>query len=172
MDTLVLTAAFEPVRRVSWQRAMSLWMGGRVEVVEAYDDRCVRTVRSRFDMPAVVRFVRGVRRRGKARVNFSKNNVYIRDGGRCQFCLRDVVRNDATFDHVHPKSRGGAKTWDNVVLACFACNQKKRNRTPDEAGMKLATKPRRPTSLASAWGLGLPWSDGMPAKWRTYLPEA
>jgi len=170
METLILTAAFEPVQRVPWQRAMTLWMGGRVEVVEAYDQP-VRTAQNHYEMPAVVRFLRGVRKRGRGRVKFSRKNVYVRDSGMCQFCGRYVERSVATFDHVHPRSRGGRTSWDNVVLACFGCNQKKGNRTPTEAGMKLLSKPVQPKNLPRVWGLGTSWQAGMPPVWRTYLPD-
>ncbi len=170
METLILTAAFEPVQRIPWQRAMTLWMGGRVEVVEAYDNQPVRTVHDQYAMPAVVRFLRGVRRRGRGRVKFSRKNVYLRDAGQCQYCLRSIERREATFDHVLPRSRGGRTTWDNVVVACFACNQKKGSRMPAEAGMKLRMHPIQPKTLPSRWGLGVAWETGMPAAWRTYLP--
>ncbi len=63
METLMLSAADEPRERISGQRAMTLLVGGRVEVVEQYEDRFVRTVRVTFHMPSVVRLARG-RRRG------------------------------------------------------------------------------------------------------------
>jgi 5-methylcytosine-specific restriction endonuclease McrA len=47
------------------------------------------------------------------------------------------------MDHVIPRSRGGASTWENLVASCFACNNKKGDRTPGEAGMTLAKQPRQ-----------------------------
>jgi 5-methylcytosine-specific restriction endonuclease McrA len=51
---------------------------------------------------------------------------------------------ELTIDHIIPKSRGGSESWENLVAACTKCNNKKGNRTPDEAGMVLINKPRRP----------------------------
>lgn len=35
--------------------------------------------------------------------------------------------NLATLEHVYPVSLGGTHTWDNVVLACWTCNCRKKN---------------------------------------------
>ena len=51
---------------------------------------------------------------------------------------------DLTIDHVVPRSQGGQSTWENCVLACVACNHKKANRTPSQAGMRLRKAPVRP----------------------------
>jgi 5-methylcytosine-specific restriction endonuclease McrA len=48
------------------------------------------------------------------------------------------------MDHVHPKSRGGHKTWDNIVASCKTCNSKKKNKTPREANMPLMRRPFAP----------------------------
>ncbi|HZH04726.1 MAG TPA: HNH endonuclease, partial [Myxococcaceae bacterium] len=61
METLVLSATYEPVARVSWQRAITLIFTGRAEVIEEYEDRLVRSVTVEFRMPSVVRFLRAVR---------------------------------------------------------------------------------------------------------------
>ncbi len=52
MDTLVLSAAYEPMERIGWQRAMTLYVSGRVEVVESYAERVVRTIDHVFQLPA------------------------------------------------------------------------------------------------------------------------
>jgi 5-methylcytosine-specific restriction endonuclease McrA len=52
-----------------------------------------------------------------------------------------------TVDHVVPKRLGGSDDWDNLACACEQCNNKKGNRTPEEAGMRLRRAPKRPTYL-------------------------
>ena len=63
MDTLVLSAWYEPMARISWQRAISLLFAGKVEVVDEYQDREIRSTHVSFKMPAVVRFLRALRHR-------------------------------------------------------------------------------------------------------------
>lgn len=170
MDTLVLSAAYEPMERVSWQRAMTLWITGRVEVVEEYEDRYVRTVSVRFNMPSVVRFVSALRRRKKG-VKFSRENVYARDKGRCQYCGERVPRHAATYDHVVPRSRGGTTRWENIVIACMPCNQLKGCRTPEQAGMPLMVEPVKPRSLPDFWKVCITYDKSMPTTWRQYLTD-
>ena len=43
-----------------------------------------------------------------------------------------------------PVSRGGLCVWENCVTACKHCNQRKDDRTPEEAGMKLIAVPYTP----------------------------
>lgn len=167
-DTLVLSAAYEPMDQVGWQRAMSLWATGRVEVVEEYADRVCRTPSEEFAVPAVVRFLNALRRRRRV-VRFNRDNVFIRDRGRCQYCGRKVLKSESTYDHVVPRAQNGPTTWKNVVIACRACNQKKKDRTPEQAGMRLLSKPMRPRYL---YGIGadvIRYRETMPEVWRPYL---
>ncbi len=70
-------------------------------------------------------------------VVFSRRNLWRRDGGFCQYCGKKPLQDEVTIDHVVPQQRGGKSTFENCVLACLTCNQKKNNRTPEEAGMPL-----------------------------------
>src|ERR1043165_5507572 len=101
MDTLVLSTGYEPMARVPWQRAVTLLFAGKVEVVEEYEERHVRAIAFSIRLPSVIP-VRGGGRRGRPAVKFSRENVYARDGGRCQYCGTAVARPDSTYDHVVP----------------------------------------------------------------------
>ena len=118
METLVLSTWYEPVARISWRRAVTLLFAGKVEVIDEYADREIRSISFSIKMPSVVRFLRALRGR-KQGVKFSRENVYLRDGGRCQYCERKVQRSEATYDHVVPRAQGGKTSWDNVVIACL-----------------------------------------------------
>jgi hypothetical protein len=74
----------------------------------------------------------------------TKAGIYRRDRGECAYCGKPIVLEDASMDHVIPQSLGGPATWDNLVNACRRCNEKKANRTPDQAGMPLRFKPFTP----------------------------
>ncbi len=71
--------------------------------------------------------------------------LFARDQHLCLYCGRECPRGVLTRDHVQPVSRGGRDTWENVVSACFACNSRKGNRTPQQAGMPLLAVPYRPS---------------------------
>lgn len=170
MDTLVLDMRYQPINRVSWQEAFRLVFSGRAEIVETYTDRVVRSARKAFAVPSIVRFVNTVARAFYRRgVSFNRRNVYLRDKGRCQYCGESVPSNAFDFEHIVPKSKGGRTSWENIVVACIPCNQKKGNRTPEEAHMKLLTKPVRPRSLPGMGSAKLVWSEGMPLSWRDYM---
>lgn len=167
MDTLVISATYEPMYRVGWQRAMTLWAAGRVEVIDTYVKRAVRTVGQRFALPSIIRFkTGGAPYRGGVR--FSRENVYKRDKGTCQYCGKVVGRSEVTFDHVIPRRAGGKSSWQNLVLACRPCNQTKGGRTPAQAGLRLRQTPGEPRSLPSIREM-LSYEDGMPLSWRPFL---
>ena len=63
-------------------------------------------------------------------INFSKQNLLIRDNYTCAYCRGEVDGDSATIDHVHPQSKGGATSWENCVIACRDCNHKKADKLP------------------------------------------
>ena len=170
METLVLSAGYEPVARVHWQRAVALLFQGKVEVVEEYDDKEIRSVTFTLKMPSVVRFLRAIRGKKKA-VKFSRQNVYARDGARCQYCGGKVARHEATYDHVVPRAHGGKTTWENIVIACVPCNQRKGGRTPAQASMKLRSLPVRPKKLPDVISITFTFQPGMPDSWKAWLRD-
>ena len=170
MDTLVLSDSYIPIDRVTWQDAISDVLSGRAEILESYEGRVIRTASEVFPMPSVIRFVRkvaGLFR--KKRVEFTRKNVWLRDGGKCQYCGDAVTLAEFTYDHVIPASQGGPRNWTNIVVACIPCNQHKRNRTPAEARMKLISTPVQPKTLPKM-DREMPFStENMPETWRDYL---
>ncbi|APU89000.1 HNH endonuclease-like protein [Virus Rctr197k] len=169
MDTLVLSPTYELINQVTWHDAISLLFRGRVEVVTEYTDWTVRSVTRAYKVPAVIRFLKGAAGWRRHGARFSRDNVYARDKGCCQYCGVRLARHEATFEHVMPRAKGGTTRWENIVIACLPCNQRKRDRTPAEAGMKLRTKPVRPLSAMGRMAVSLPASGKMPAEWQDYL---
>ena len=143
-QVLLLNSGFEPLRIVSWQRAFVLVFQEKVEVLEEYRWN-ISTVSAKFRVPAVIKLRRWVNlKRQSPIIRFSRANVYARDDGRCQYCYKKFPEKELTLDHVKPVVRGGRKTWENIVAACIRCNQRKGNRTPEEAGLPLLKVPRVP----------------------------
>lgn len=165
-QTLLLNSTFEPIKVLHWQRAVTLWVQNKVEIVEVHD-RDIRAVKFTFKMPSVVRLLKYARIKRADHVPFTRSNIYARDGYECQYCGGKFKGDDLTFDHVIPSSQGGTKSWENIVSACVDCNRRKDNRTPEEANMPLLRQPLRPTSAIT-----LHVTIGMrkcPADWRSYL---
>jgi 5-methylcytosine-specific restriction endonuclease McrA len=163
--TLLLNSSFEPLRVVSWRKAVILVILEKVEVVEEYD-RSVFGIRSSLKLPAVIRLNRYISKRTLI-IQFSRENLYLRDKGTCQYCGGPFQKKDLTYDHVIPRSKGGETEWTNVVTCCVRCNLRKGGRTPEEAGMLLIRKPKAPI-----WIPLLPMSLGLrepPDLWKNYL---
>lgn len=168
-QTLVLDSGYQAVGTVSWQRAITLLWEGKVEVVEEYSNREVRSVTITLKMPSVIRFLKTIRGRRRL-VKFSRENVLARDCSQCQYCGIYCSRQDATYDHVIPRAKGGQTTWDNVVICCVPCNQKKGGRTPEQAGMKLLTIPVKPKTLQSV-RFNVMYIKSMPPEWKTWVRD-
>jgi 5-methylcytosine-specific restriction endonuclease McrA len=147
MHVLVLDQGYAPHRVVTWQRAVCMLFGGKVEVLEEYDEE-IHSPSLVMRMPAVVRLHNQVRRRHRV-VRFSRFNVLLRDGFRCQYCGASPSIRELTMDHVMPRARGGPTRWNNVVAACKPCNNRKGMRTPEEALMPLEQRPGEPRFLPS-----------------------
>jgi 5-methylcytosine-specific restriction endonuclease McrA len=108
-------------------------------------DNVVRTIHRSVRVPTVIvlaRFAKVPKRRPK----LSINSIWARDSGRCQYTGRRLKRDEGNIDHVIPRSRGGATTWTNCVLAHKTVNSFKANRLPEEVGLRLRSKPRAPTA--------------------------
>lgn len=163
--TLLLNSTFEPLRVISWQRAIVLWFDGKVEVVEEYDDFNLTSVSLTIKCPAVVRLLEYVSGR-KNKVKFSRINVFSRDYYTCQYCGVQPGSSRLTYDHVIPRAQGGKTVWENIVTCCTTCNTKKGARTPQEAKMALRANPAKPDWSPRRIVLGMP---STPDQWRDWL---
>ena len=141
MSVIVLNASYEPLHTVSIQHAIRMLVREVAVVEEAHGERTIGP----FPVPRVLRLVRYVVthwRYAAGRMKYSKHGVLRRDKFRCAYC---GLENADTMDHVQPRSRGGRTEWLNAVAAHASCNERKGNRTPNEAGMPLLWQPWVPT---------------------------
>jgi len=145
-QVLVLNADYTYLNTVSVKRAMTYLSKERV-IVEKYADTLIRTFEKVMNAPLVVRFVYFIRRTYRKQVEWGKRNVLIRDGYVCQYC--GITQSDSgrklTIDHVHPASKGGKSTFENTVAACFKCNNRKEDKSCQEANMYPKCKLVQPT---------------------------
>jgi 5-methylcytosine-specific restriction endonuclease McrA len=164
--TLLLNSTYEPLKVITWQRAVTLLWLGKVEVIRTYD-RDVRSVTFRIRMPAVVRLLRFIRRK-RPQISFSRRNLFARDNNACQYCGGRRETSELTYDHVIPRSLGGKTDWANIVTCCIDCNRRKGGRTPEQAGMRLLRHPRRPDRLPGVLTVTINMSSA-PDAWRDFL---
>lgn len=136
---LALNAAYEPVNIISARRALTLVMGGKA-IVEKPSKHMIRTAKTVIPLPSVIRFL-VYRRTPRLNRSVSRKSILLRDRFTCQYCGAAFAPKSLTLDHVMPRSRGGQNAWENLVAACYPCNNVKGGRTPAEAGMVLARKP-------------------------------
>jgi 5-methylcytosine-specific restriction endonuclease McrA len=160
---LVLNATYEPLSIVAPRRAVCLVLADKAEVIHD-DGTLVHAARLAVPSPLVIRLRYVVRVPFHRRTSLSRRAVFARDEHRCQYCGGPAD----SIDHVVPRSRGGEHAWENVAAACRPCNLRKRDRTPEEASMRLARAPRQPRELA--WVAVA--AGRVPEVWRPYLERA
>ncbi len=120
-----------------------------VEVGQAHDRwtdddvEWVRAISFEIMVPRVIRLL-FYNRLPMTTIRFNRRNIFARDENRCQYCGRRFPTSELSLDHVIPRSRGGATNWKNLVCACTRCNARKGGRLPEEAGLKLYRKPKKP----------------------------
>jgi len=108
------------------------------------NDETIGMVHRAIKIPRVILLI-AYDRVPKRRVRFSRYNIFARDRNTCQYCGTAFSRNELNLDHIIPRSQGGISTWENVVCSCHDCNRRKGGKTPDQAHMRLITRPRKPT---------------------------
>jgi 5-methylcytosine-specific restriction endonuclease McrA len=165
MQTLMLTPWMAPHKIISWQRAVVLMYLGKVEVIETWADE-LRGPSIAMLTPAVVRLKKGSVST-KQTVRFSRINVFTRDKFRCQYCGERKALRDLNYDHVIPRVQGGKTVWENIVTSCYACNDRKGSRTPEQARMTLLRQPKKPASLPVVPPIRLDEGD-LPDVWQPY----
>jgi 5-methylcytosine-specific restriction endonuclease McrA len=158
---LVLNASYEPLCIVSGRRALLLALNGKADIVHGGSE-VLHSERASFTVPSVVRLVHFVKVPYHAGLALNRRAVFIRDGGRCQYCNAAAE----SIDHVVPRSRGGQHIWTNVVAACRSCNARKRDRLLEETNFVLRAAPAEPRQRA--WLLAA--DAHMTPEWRKYMP--
>ena len=138
---------------LSWQDATCLY--ARDAVAWTLGDPCLEVhggVSRMTGERSIIRLHSIIAARGHARPQaldqtpaLTNPALFARDQYLCLYCGQQFQRSSLTRDHVHPVSKGGRDIWENVVSACFHCNSRKGNRTPQQASMPLLAVPYRPS---------------------------
>lgn len=143
-SVLVLNQSEEVIDVRPLRKAMRLISKGKAHAPHGFDDfHDVQTPDGVMRVPTALVMTYYVRIPHR-HIQCSRVNIMRRDGYECQYCGKKLNNTTGTVDHVMPLSRGGKHGWSNVVAACFECNNKKDNKTPAEAGMKIRCTPYIP----------------------------
>tara|TARA_Y100001938_G_C8047468_1_gene409771 strand:- start:558 stop:1073 length:516 start_codon:yes stop_codon:yes gene_type:complete len=141
-DVLLLNASEEILGVVDWRKAVCLLCNGKAIKPYNYDhEYIIKGVSKDYHLPAAIVLVKYIRLPHKSSPP-TRRNILRRDDYVCQYCeIKLSNSTKRTIDHILPISRGGGNTWTNLVASCHKCNNRKGNRTPKEANMKLKRKP-------------------------------
>lgn len=174
--TLVLNADYQPLSVLplsiwSWQETIKSLFSGRVVVVDVYPGLNVKAVNVDVPLPSVIALTEYNRQPNQIPA-FTRRNVFLRDGYKCQYCSKTYRTGDLSLDHVTPRCVGGRLDWENAVTSCRKCNGRKGSILPQhlkQIGMKLLREPRVPTK----WELAANAEKMVPKKvhstWKPFL---
>lgn len=121
-----------------------------------------------FLVPKVIRYL-NYNKEKRFKVKLSRRNIILRDESTCIYCDTELSLKNIQIEHLLPKSRGGKTIWTNVGVSCKPCNERKKDRTPEEAKMVLIRKPCVPVFLPSS---GLEIKDRRYLIWSDFISEA
>jgi 5-methylcytosine-specific restriction endonuclease McrA len=145
--TLLLNASYEVLSFIPERKVFKLLFKDKVEVISSWEDNIV-WCNGKIKHPSILRLKNHVRR-NYYNSNFSRKALIKRDRNMCQYCGIKLTASQITVDHVLPRAQGGTTTFVNCVVCCQTCNNKKADKTPEQANMILMKKPTHP-SFSSA----------------------
>lgn len=141
MSVLVLNADYTPLSVCTIERAFLLLYLNKADMISTVQNKALRTIQKSYPFPSVIKIKQYIQVPYKG-VVLTRQNVFKRDCYKCQYCGSNK---DLTLDHLIPKSKGGKSSWTNLVTACKRCNSHKGDFSPEEVGLKLQSKPIRPS---------------------------
>jgi hypothetical protein len=142
---ILLNTDYTPLGLISLKKALKLWSKGKIEIIKT-SNQIINNFENTICIlaPKIIRLLKMVRSLWKTKVPFSKRALAIRDNYQCQYCGK-IIKNNNTVDHITPRSIGGKTTWENCVLSCLNCNNKKDNKKCSDVKMYPLNQPYTPT---------------------------
>jgi hypothetical protein len=151
---LALNSGGEPLNWITYQdsafysaKGKILWQTGKYEVLLRGGTNAATGKQSTLMVDTIVALDNNTspskyRRDTPALIN---RELFARDRHLCAYCGNKYNLAKLTRDHVLPRSKNGPDVWENVVTACRTCNQRKDDRTPEQAKMALLYIPYVPS---------------------------
>lgn len=144
--TLLLSSTYQVINFIPERKVFKLLFKDKVEVISAWDETFYWGSGS-VKHPSILRLKNHVRK-NYFNSNFSRKALIKRDRSTCQYCSRKLTASQITVDHVLPRAQGGITSFTNCVVCCQICNNKKADKTPEQAAMVLLKKPTHPSFSA------------------------
>ncbi len=174
---LILNQDYTALTIIGWKRAICQQIIGKemigegIRALEYYKDKYIlSTGGDQYPVMAVAVTNRYIKMHRI--VPLCKKNLLLRDNSTCQYCNTEVRGRNGTVDHVVPRShfknKNDSNTWDNLVISCHQCNNKKGSRTPKQAGMKLLREPKIP-SYSNIFFINIKKTYKIPEEWKMYI---
>jgi 5-methylcytosine-specific restriction endonuclease McrA len=153
---LVLNYDYTPLNITSIRRGFVLVDKGKAEIVKS-DENPIIAGYNTYVRPLIIRLLSYIKYNTR-NIKVNRTRIYKRDNNECTYC---GSKKNLTIDHIIPKSRGGQNTWMNLVTCCSSCNRLKGDKTPEEANMKLNTRPYEPTIFSEILNssVGQVWNE-------------
>ncbi len=163
---LVLNASYEPINVCTVRRATVLLLKERAEILEE-GGWSLHAETLTIPRPVVIRLITYIKvpRDAHSR-KITRRAIFARDRWTCQYCGRE--RGKLTVDHVVPRCKGGASSWDNIVTCCAPFNRRKADRLPRQVGMRPLKRPKPPNPAVFVHVA----TQTIPPVWERYLPTA
>jgi hypothetical protein len=158
IKTLLLNDNFQIIAFITEKKAIKLLLKGKAEMLSGWIGRKIYSSNGFIEHPATLKMKYHVALR-PTKLIFSRKLVLRRDEYTCCYCYKKYKHTNLTIDHVIPKSVGGINSFTNCVTACISCNRKKRNRTPEQAGMVLKIQPSAPNKYLCYFPSEIEWHD-------------
>lgn len=143
---LLLDSSCQVDSFIELKKAIKHIVKEKVDVISTWDET-INFGAGKIKLPSILR-LKNHTRRSYFNSNFSRKALVKRDKSTCQYCNKHLSAANVTIDHVKPRAQGGGTSYSNCVVSCQICNNKKADRTPEEANMKLLRKPTHPTYMS------------------------
>lgn len=183
-DILVLNRAYVPLHIIEWHKGVSLiykdsahsldrdfiaynykdWV--KFSIANAEDYAKIKTINYQLAVPEIITLT-NYDRLPDREVKYSRQNLHKVYKNTCCYCGKVLPSDELEVEHVIPRSRGGKSVWNNTVIACRPCNQKKGSQTPTEANMTLLVKPARPKWINPLNGVS--WDNHPCKSWQHFI---
>lgn len=143
---LLLDSSYQVLSFIPERKLFKLLIKEKIEIISSWPIP-INWISGKINQPAIVRLKNHVKK-NYFNSNFSRKALVKRDKNTCQFCGKKLTASQITIDHVLPRAQGGITSFVNCVVACHICNNKKADKTPEQANMKLLRKPTHPSFSA------------------------